>query len=121
MFKFFVIPVKTGIHGLLRSSWIALKSFTSCPGLRYAAPGMTGIPRSSTKKLEHRVTANEIFQIRIGHLIFLFGKVDIGPEIIKPDLFGSWMFGGWLVFKKNHVGLVIWEPPFFHKISLKIQ
>ncbi len=44
---FFVIPVKTGIHVLLRSSWI--------PGLRYAAPGMTGIPRSSAKKLEHRV------------------------------------------------------------------
>ncbi len=43
--KFFsVIPVKTGIHELLRYSWI--------PGLRYAAPGMTGIQTVGRKKLD---------------------------------------------------------------------
>jgi hypothetical protein len=33
---FFVIPAKAGIQRVSAADWIALKSFTSCPGLRCA-------------------------------------------------------------------------------------
>jgi len=33
------------------------------------------------------IAGYEILQIVIGHLVFLFREMDIGPEIIKPDVF----------------------------------
>jgi len=51
------------------------------------------------------VAGYEILQIVIGHLVFLFRKMDIGPEVIKPDLFCPRVFAGGFVFEKNHVCL----------------
>ncbi len=47
---FSVIPAEAGIQRSTQNRWIALKSFTSCPGLRSAAPGMTTFTRCRVQK-----------------------------------------------------------------------
>ncbi len=51
------------------------------------------------------VAGYEILQIVIGHLVFLFRKMDIGPEVIKPDLFCPGVFAGRFFFEKKPVCL----------------
>ena len=51
------------------------------------------------------VAGDEILQIVIGHLVFLFREMDIGPEVIIPDLFCPGVFAGRFVFEKNNVRL----------------
>jgi len=51
------------------------------------------------------VASYEILQIVIGHWVFLFREMDIGPEVIKPDLFCPGVFAGRFVLEKNDVCL----------------
>ena len=51
------------------------------------------------------VAGNEVFQVSVGHGMLLQGKVNVGSEIVDPDLLGLHLGVCGLLVKENHVSL----------------
>ena len=50
------------------------------------------------------VTSDEILQVFVFHRVLFEGEVDVGAEVVQPDLFGPGLFTGRLVIEKDDVG-----------------
>ena len=49
------------------------------------------------------VALDEVFQILIGHGVLFQGKVQIGPQIVEPDLLGLPLRAGGALIKEDHI------------------
>ena len=51
------------------------------------------------------IASNEVFQISVGHGVLLQGEVNVGSEIVDPDLLGLHLGACRLLVEENHVRL----------------
>ena len=54
------------------------------------------------------VALDEVFQILIGHWVLFQGKVQVGPQVVEPDLLSLAFRAGGALIKEDHICLDAW-------------